>query len=127
MRDLRTLVDKYNVDVVIFEDPIYFVDVRRVRKISELMIEQNLDIRWTGSSRLEAIKKIDDETWDVLKKSGILQIFIGIESASLTVLKAVGKKYTADDIVDVARILYEKGVTLSCSFIAGTTVDEPGL
>jgi radical SAM superfamily enzyme YgiQ (UPF0313 family) len=126
MRDLHTLVDKYNVDVVIFEDPIYFVDVRRVRKISELMIEQNLDIRWTGSSRLEAIKKIDDETWDVLKKSGILQIFIGIESASPTVLKAVGKKYTADDIVDVARILYEKGVTLSCSFIAGIPVDEPG-
>lgn len=126
MRDLHTLVSKYKVDVVILEDPIYFVDTRRVRKISELMIEENLNIRWTGSSRLEAIKKIDADTWEVLKKSGIMQIYIGVESASPTVLKAVGKKYTADDIVDVARILYEQGVTLSCSFIAGIPVDEPG-
>lgn len=126
LRDLQTLKANYNVDVIIFEDPIYFVDVRRVRKICELMIEQNLNVRWTGSSRLEAIKKIDEETWGILKKSGMLQVYIGVESASPTVLKAVGKKYTADDIVDVARILYERGVTLSCSFIAGIPVDEPG-
>jgi len=126
LRDLETLVHTYKVDVVVFEDPIYFVDVRRVRRICEMIVERGLKIRWTGSSRLEAIKKIDDETWDILKRSGLLQIFIGIESASPTVLKAVGKKYTADDIVDVARILYERGVTLSCSFIAGIPVDAPG-
>ncbi|HQR37650.1 MAG TPA: radical SAM protein [Blastocatellia bacterium] len=126
IEDLKTLRFTYNVDAVIFEDPILFVDVRRVRRIAEMMIENDLNIVWTGSSRLEAIKKIDAETWDVLKRSGIFQIFIGIESASPTVLKAVGKKYTADDIVEVSRILYEQGVTLSCSFIQGIPVEADG-
>ena len=123
--DVKVLRERYRAEVVIFEDPIFFIDVRRVRRIAELMIENDLNIGWTASSRLETIKKIDAETWDVLKRSGLLQIFIGVESASPTVLKAIGKKYTADDIVDASRILYENGVTLSCTFIAGIPVEDP--
>jgi radical SAM superfamily enzyme YgiQ (UPF0313 family) len=116
------MVKKYGVEVVVFEDPIYFIDIRRVRRISELMLERGLAIEWAATSRLEAIKKIDEETWDVLRRSGWMQVFIGIESASPTVLKAVGKKYTADDIVEVAKILYDHDVVLTGSFIQGIPV-----
>lgn len=122
IRELELLHDKYGVEVVVFEDPIYFIDVKRVRRIAELMIERNLNIEWAATSRLEAIKRLDDETWDVLKRSGFVQVFIGIESASPTVLKAIGKKYTADDIVEVARILHDRDVTMTGSFIQGIPV-----
>lgn len=124
--EVEALVRRYRVNTVIFEDPIYFIDVRRVRKISELMLERGLDIQWAATSRLETIKKIDEETWDVLKRSGWTQVFIGIESASPTVLKAIGKRYSADDIVDATRILGEKGVQLVTTFIQGIPVTAPG-
>ncbi len=120
--ELELLRNEYGVEVVVFEDPIYFIDVKRVRRISELMIERNLGIKWSATSRLETIKKLDEETWDILKRSGFLQVFIGIESASPTVLKAVGKKYTADEIVETARILHEHDVILTGSFIQGIPV-----
>ncbi len=123
--ELRMMKERYGVEVVLFEDPIFFVDVKRVRRIAELMIENDLGIRWGGASRLEAVKRFDAETWDLFKRSGLFQIFIGVESASPTVLKSIGKKYTADDIVEVSRILYENDVTLSCSFIAGIPVIDP--
>ena len=120
--ELETLRHKYNVDVVVFEDPIYFIDVRRVRRICELMLERGLDMMWAATSRLETMKKLDQDMWDLLRKSGFMQVFIGIESASPTVLKAVGKKYTADDIVEVARILDDNDVILTGSFIQGIPV-----
>lgn len=120
--ELEHLRKAYDVEVVVFEDPIYFIDVKRVRRIAELMIERNLGIEWSATSRLETIKRLDDETWDVLKRSGFIQVFIGIESASPTVLKAVGKKYTADEIVDTARILHDHNVNLVGSFIQGIPV-----
>jgi radical SAM superfamily enzyme YgiQ (UPF0313 family) len=124
--DLKTLKERYGADAVIFEDPIYFIDLKRAVRIAELMIENDLEMMWTASSRLETIKKIDDETWELLKRSGLFQIFIGIESASPTVLKSIGKKYTADDIVEIAKIFYEKGVTLTGSFIQGIPVEAEG-
>jgi len=123
IEEIRILNERYGVDLVVIEDPIYFVDVRRVRRIAELLIENGLDIWWTASSRLETIKKVSKETWDVLKRSGLQQIFIGVESASPTVLKAIGKRYTADDIVEATRILYENDILLVCSFIQGIPVD----
>jgi radical SAM superfamily enzyme YgiQ (UPF0313 family) len=120
--ELETLKRDYGVEAVIFEDPIYFVDVRRVKRIAELMIERGLDIVWSATSRLETIKKIDQPTWDILKKAGFIQVFIGIESASPTILKAIGKKYTVDDILDVARIFDEQEITFTGSFIQGIPV-----
>jgi len=120
--ELERLKTEFGVELVVFEDPIYFIDVKRVRRISELMVERNLNLEWSATSRLETIGRLDDETWDILKRSGFIQVFIGIESASPTILKAVGKKYTADDIVEAARILYERDVVLTGSFIQGIPV-----
>jgi radical SAM superfamily enzyme YgiQ (UPF0313 family) len=120
--ELETLRNTYGVEVVVFEDPIYFVDVRRVRRIAEMMIDRGLNLQWSATSRLETIRKIDDETWDVLKRSGFIQVFIGFESASPTVLKAIGKKYTTAEIVEAAKILYANDVILTGSFIQGIPV-----
>jgi anaerobic magnesium-protoporphyrin IX monomethyl ester cyclase len=124
--ELEELSRVYKADLIVFEDPIYFTDLRRVRRISELIIERGLEIIWSCSSRLEAIKKIDDETWGILKRSGFTQVFIGVESASPTVLKAIGKRYTADEIVEAARILHERDVQLVTSFIQGLPVEAAG-
>jgi radical SAM superfamily enzyme YgiQ (UPF0313 family) len=126
IEEISVLREKFNVDVVLFEDPIFFVDVRRVRKIAEMMIERGWNMSWGGSSRLETIKKIDAETWEVLKRSGFMQVFVGVESASPVVLKAIGKRYSADDIVEASRICYEQDVRLVCSFIQGIPVEAPG-
>jgi anaerobic magnesium-protoporphyrin IX monomethyl ester cyclase len=126
VNELQRLKTDFGVDVIIFEDPIFFVDVRRAKKIAELMIERDLNMAWAATSRLETIKKIDEPTWDILTRSGFLQVFIGVESASPTVLKAIGKRYTADDIVEASRILFEHDVTLSCGFIQGIPATAPG-
>jgi radical SAM superfamily enzyme YgiQ (UPF0313 family) len=115
---------KQGVTVVAFQDPIFFIDLKRARRIAELMIENEIGMLWTATSRLESIKKIDESMWDVLKRSGFVQVFIGIESAHPVVLKSIGKKYTADDIVETARILGEHDVSLVSSMIQGLPVDE---
>ena len=124
--ELETLQRKYGVEAIVFEDPIFFVDVKRVRRICELMVERGLKFEWAATSRLEAIKKLDADMWELLRRSGFIQVFIGVESASPVVLKAIGKKYTADDIVEVARILHENNVVFTGSFIQGIPVKVPG-
>lgn len=123
--ELEVLKNTYGAEVVVFEDPIYFIDVKRVRRICELMVEHGLDMQWAATSRLETIKKLDAEMWELLRRTGFIQVFIGVESASPTVLKVIGKKYTADDIVDVARILHENDVLFSGTFIQGIPVKTP--
>jgi radical SAM superfamily enzyme YgiQ (UPF0313 family) len=120
--ELEVLQKQHGVEVIVFEDPIFFIDVKRVKRICELMLERNLKFLWAATSRLETMLKLDESMWELLERTGFMQVFIGIESASPTVLKAVGKKYTADDIVEVARILNKHNVVLTGSFIQGIPV-----
>ena len=87
---VRSYVDKYNLDFIGFPDDNFAVDKRRIKKMIPVFKEYGLDkVRWGTHTRMD---EADARIFD-MAKSGCVYIGFGAESASehtLTVMKKGG-------------------------------------
>ncbi len=90
----------FGIDLFILADENFFVDLRRVEKIIDLLEKENLGIYWDGSCRPEYIsKRIDVNLLNRLEKVGFRSTIIGAESGSDRMLKFINKGCSSEDII----------------------------
>jgi len=87
--EIRYLVGKYNIHGIAFRDPNLTFDKNRAREFSELLLRHNLDIRWGMEARTD---RLDPELIDLLFRSGLRSIEVGIESSNHKVLRINRRK-----------------------------------
>ena len=61
-------------------DPFFTIDIDRVRKISQGLIDEGIKVEWGCSSTAQRIKDLD--LLKLMRKSGCRFIFVGIESGN---------------------------------------------
>ncbi len=104
---------------ITFQDSEYTIDMKRVRQISDLVIEHGLDNQWySAQGRVDDIVK-DVETVDHMVDSGFRMLFIGIESAFQSSLDRIGKNLKHEKIKEAVKILHDRGVTIYGAIIIG--------
>lgn len=125
---IHDLAGKYKIkDFSVFDDN-FFVNMKRVRRICELIIENDLNIAFHNvNCRVDTAAKMDDEFLGLLAKTGVKQLLIGVESGSNEVLFRIKKDITVEQILTVNTKLKNAGITSFYSFMAGfpfETVDD---
>ena len=90
--EIRYLTEKYNIRGIAFRDPNLTFDKKRAREFSELLLRYNLDIRWGMEARTD---RLDMELIDLLYRSGLRSIEVGVESANESVLRGNLRKAIA--------------------------------
>ena len=121
--ELEYLVKKYNfhtfdfVDST-FEDPdgAHFGKAR-ITRIAEGILERKLDIYYNCCMRAENWSDDDHDLLDLLVRSGLEKVNVGIESGTPSELKLWDKLATVDDNVRIIRLLKEHGIYLAMGFI----------
>lgn len=89
---LEYLAKTYNIDTFMIRDSDFFLNVRRVREMCEILIQKNMAIRLTSvNARMEHIVRIDDDLLALARKAGIRELFIGIESGFQDALDVMNK------------------------------------
>lgn len=78
-----------------FEDPGF--NAERMKEFAREVIRRNLKITYFVCFRSDFYKKADPELMDLLKKSGLCEVFIGTEAVNSYDLKALGKIITVED------------------------------
>jgi radical SAM superfamily enzyme YgiQ (UPF0313 family) len=87
-KQIRSYVDKYNLDFVGFPDDNFAVDKRRIKRMVSVFKEYDLDqIRWGTHTRMDEA----DERLIDMSASGCVYIGFGAESASEHTLKNMNK------------------------------------
>lgn len=86
-KEVRWLIDKYEVDFIGFVDDNFMVDKKRLAELIPLLAP--LKIRWGTHGRMDAAA--DMEKLKMMKKAGCIYIGFGGESAHPEVLKNMGK------------------------------------
>ncbi len=104
------------VQYVIFIDDTINVPRRRFKEILRGMINAGLDLKWVSFFRPS---HADEETFDLMKDSGCLGVYIGIESGDPTLLKNMQKSATPDRMRYGIEQLSERGIITYGSFILG--------
>jgi len=118
--EMEALRYKYNFKYMRFGDECFNVDIRRVGKICDILIERGIDIQWSFESRIDDILKMKD-LMPKLKKAGVVSIFTGIESPYF--LKEFRKNITLHQIKKAIRLLKENDIVSVASFIIGHRKD----
>jgi anaerobic magnesium-protoporphyrin IX monomethyl ester cyclase len=93
--EIRYLTANYGIRGIAFRDPNLTFDKERAWKFSELLLQHNLDIRWGMEARTD---RLDPELVDLLFRSGLRSIEVGIESSNHKMLldnkrKAIAKSH----------------------------------
>ena len=88
VREVAALQKKYQADHFLFADESY--PPALFKKVSQLLIEEQVDIKWTTLIRFEETLQ-DPEVWKLAAKSGCKTLYYGMESANERVLELMDK------------------------------------
>jgi radical SAM PhpK family P-methyltransferase len=104
------------VKYVVFVDDTFNVPLPRFKKLLRGMIARNLGLRWISFFRCS---NADDEAFDLMRDSGCMGVFLGIESGNATILKNMNKFADPDKYRTGIRKLTERGILTWASVIVG--------
>ena len=81
LKDWKFFVEKHNINFIIIGDDNFFVGEKRVKDFCEKLIKMKLPLKWGRvSGRVRQMLAFSDETWELMKKSGLTDVQIGAES-----------------------------------------------
>lgn len=115
MEDISTLKKKYGSKFFFFSDEA--VPIPTLEKISERVIEEGIDIKWTGGIRFE--KSLTKDLLGKMSEAGCLKLVFGLESFSQRVLDLMGKGTSTRDIRRIVNDCLDTGIALHLYIIIG--------
>ena len=121
---LAFLVREHGMDSVHFYDNNFFILEDHARELAERI--EPLGLRWWCEARVDALLRFSDDTWRLLRRSGLTIVFCGAESGSDEVLRKMNKKITTAQVLEVAAKTREHGIIPEFSFVFGDPDDAEG-
>jgi len=112
----------HNVEMFIFRDPVFSINRKHTIEFCNLLINENLNIKFAIETHLRIL---DTELLNLLKKSGLKAVIVGVESANQEVLKSSNRFTTAkDQQLNKIREIENKNIQVSSMFILGFPSDN---
>ncbi len=117
--EIETLVDKYHVNELSFEDDNLTYDKDRFIEICKGITERKLKIRWNTPNGVH-VGSLDEESLEFARKSGCDSLNLAIESGDDFMRNRVIRKgLKADKIYEVAKACRKLGIKMNAYFIIG--------
>lgn len=114
IEEIAYLVKKYNSKKILFLDDNSTVDQKRMKQISNGIIDKNIKVRL---GCLASINTYDKETFELMYKAGFRWVHFGIESGSQKVLKYNNKNFDIAKAKNVIKEVKQMGYRVRTSFI----------
>ncbi|MDD5145561.1 MAG: radical SAM protein [Candidatus Pacebacteria bacterium] len=120
LKEIKELVEKYNVTLISFFDDLFIIDKERIEKLVSLLKKEKFygKVKFTCSCRANLV---NDDIVKLLKEMGVVSVGMGLESGcekTLNYLK--GGSVTVKDNTRAIKILKEYGISADASFIIGS-------
>ncbi len=126
--EIQELLETYDKKRVRFEDANFFGPGRegrkRVEEIAEGILSRGLDLEFRIECRAE---NVDEALFRLLKKAGLKEVFVGIESAVPRSLESMKKGVTLEENLEAIDVLDKLNIRTGVGFITmepDTTMDE---
>ncbi|HEB69965.1 MAG TPA: radical SAM protein [Desulfobulbus sp.] len=113
-KNIQAVLRGSNVNKIIFIDDTINVPVPRFKELCKMFAKYDFD--WFSFLRVQFV---DQEIAQLMKESGCKAVYLGIESASDTVLKNMNKKATVSQYRRGIELLSRNGIKSMAAFIIG--------
>ncbi len=121
INEIIFLISKFKRKTFSFNDDCFNIDLKRINKFCDSIMEKKLNIIWGASIRIDYIKK---EIAAKMKKSGCYNVNIGIESGNNEVLKNINKNLSKEQISEGVKIIRNEGIDVMGQFMIGNPGDN---
>lgn len=119
--EIEYLVQKYSIKSLMFRDPCFSFNKKRAAEIANEIIKRKINIEWGCETRLD---NLDTELLELLYKSGLRAVKVGIESTNPNILKKQGRKLIEIGHQEkIIKYCDEKGVRVIAFYIIGLEED----
>ena len=127
VRELVDIVTQFRLELVSIVDDNFLVDRQRGIDIARGLIESGVNFDWCVQTTANFLLRMSDDDIGLMRKSGLIRVFIGAESGSDDVLRSVNKvRFQGTKILhQVADKCYRAGITCTFSLIFALP-DETG-
>lgn len=119
----KTVVDEllwmkqlHNIKSFRIIDDTFTIQKQRAIDICNLMIQENLNLKWTCLSRVDTLT---EEMLKSMKEAGCIRIYFGLESGSEKILKLYNKGADIESAVKVLKWCSDLGIETVGLFMAG--------
>lgn len=104
--EIKRLVERYSIRSFHFIDDGFFIDKKRVNKIMQGIIEENLKIKMGFQGvRIDTFDKMSDDDIAILNKAGGRFLQFGVESGSPRILEMINKRLKVNQVISLNRRL----------------------
>jgi len=116
---VRWLVEQHQLDAVEFYDNNFFTSEKRIAAFSEQIMD--LNIAWWGEGRIDTMIDYSDDTWALMRDSGLRMVFLGAESGSDETLKRMDKggRASIQKTLEIAAKMRHYNIVPEMSFVVG--------
>ena len=124
VEDIRYFHDKFGIRSFGFSHDAFTTNLKLVDKVCDHFIEQGLDITWNCTARIDCI---DEDLILKMKKTGMTQIELGIETGSLRMQKITHKNLNLERAKYMVDFVMNSGVRIGLFFMCGfpeETIDD---
>lgn len=116
--EIKTLYDSYEIREIHIIDDIFNLDLKRAKKICDLIIESKIDIAISFPNGIRG-DLVDEELLEKLKKAGTYKINYGIETASPRLQKMTNHNLNIEKIKKTIKMTNKKGIISLGLFMFG--------
>lgn len=112
---------RYGATAFRFVDDLFLGYERFIRTCMAAFTAADMGSRyvWDATGRINILHRMDDDMLDVLKRNGLREVALGVESGSERLLKYMGKRINPEMTRSVVRRLTERGINIKGYFILG--------
>lgn len=114
--EMEAMIREYGFRSVYFDDDTFNLGKQRILKLCEEMIRRNLNIPWSVMARADTS---DEETLSAMKRSGLMSIKFGVESASQDIVNGCEKGLDLGKVEQAVAATRKLGINLHLTFTFG--------
>ena len=122
VNEIRYLQENWGIKNIKYHDDNFLVDTDRVKKISELIIKENIDISWSCLGTIATINN-HSELIRSMKDAGCWHIAFGVETGNEKVMRDIKKPTTVEQVRKVITSCAENGIATRGLFMLGHPTD----
>lgn len=116
INEIDYIIKHFGKKLFSFSHDLFTVNKSRIIEFCDKILENNYNIKWTCSSRIDSI---NHKMIDKMALSGLVAVYFGIETGSPRMQKIINKRLNIEQCVDIVRYSISRGVAATTSFIYG--------
>ncbi len=121
--EVEELINKYGLKFVEFIDDTMTLNKNRAKAIAIELLKRKLDITWGFGSRADLV---DEEMLALFKRAGCIMFYMGIESGSERILRALKKGISLGQVKAAIACAKRAGLEVAGTFVMGTPWESRG-